>query len=208
MKKLHFRIGLWNAMVIFVSLTCLPMLVNAQNKGTFKDIRDGHEYHWVKIGNQAWMADNLSYNVPVGSWAYNNDSAHEVNFGRLYSWKAAQTACPKGWHLPSDKEWSALIQTLGGSSQAGLNMQNMDTIGKPRSKAGVVAPGSISTLLSGIRHPDGSCIGINYWGGCWSSGKVNDTVANNVLFAHGTKDLGLSTNDKNSGFSVRCVRNK
>jgi hypothetical protein len=89
-----------------------------------------------------------------------------------------------------------------------MKMQSMDTIGKGPGKAGSAAPGAMSSLLGGVRHPDGSCIGINIWGGCWSSGKVNDTIAKNVLFAHGTKDMDFSTNDKASGFSVRCVRVK
>lgn len=196
----------WNVMVLFASLFFMPMLLNAQSKGTFKDSRDGNVYNWVKIGAQTWMTENLKFSVPDGSWAYNNDSVNLPTYGRLYSWKAAQTACPKGWHLPSDKEWDAVIKTLGGSTEAGLKMQSMDTIGKGPSTAGSAAPGAYSSLLSGIRHPDGSCIGINYWGGCWSSGKINDTIATNVLFAHGTKDMGVSSNDKKSGFSVRCVK--
>ncbi len=208
MKKSNLTGGLIVAIALFFSLSILPVLLNAQAKQTFTDIRDNHVYHYVKIGAQSWMAENLRVNLPAGSWSYNNDSVNEKKFGRLYSWKAAQTACPKGWHLPSDKEWNVLIQSLGGSNLAGLKMQMMDTIAGAPGTAGTPAPGTLSSLLSGVRHPDGSCIGMNFWGGCWSSGKVNDSVGNNVLFAHGSKDLGVSSNDKNSGFSVRCVRNK
>jgi uncharacterized protein (TIGR02145 family) len=208
MKKSNLPQSFIYAVALLISLSFIPAQLIAQGKGTFKDTRDGREYNWTKVGTQAWMTENLKFVVPAGSWAYNNDSANEVNFGRLYSWKAAQTACPKGWHLPSDKEWNALIQSLGGSTGAGLKMQSMDTIGKSHAAAATPATGAASTLLSGVRRPDGSCSGLNLWGGCWSSGKINDTVATNVLFAHGSKDMGVSSNDKNSGFSVRCVRNK
>jgi uncharacterized protein (TIGR02145 family) len=201
MKKLNLMYCLRSTGILFLCLSLLPQLLIGQDKGTFKDIRDGNVYNWAKIGAQTWMITNLKYKVPAASWAFNNDSANEVNFGRLYTWKAAQTACPKGWHLPSDKEWGVLIQSLGGSNEAGLKLQAMDTI---KSQAPAVA----SSLLSGVRHADGTCIGLNSWGGCWSSGKINDTVASNVLFAHGTKGMGVSSNDKNSGFSVRCIKTK
>jgi uncharacterized protein (TIGR02145 family) len=206
MKKMSRSNGAWYAMAMFVGLVVLPAFLVAQDKGTFKDIRDGRDYRWMKIGPQVWMTENLRYNVPAASWAYNNDTVSEAKFGLLYTWKAAQTACPRGWHLPSDKDWSVLIQSLGGNGEAGLKMQSLDTAGRVNASDGIHPAGFVSSLLGGVRHPDGSCIGINTWGGCWSSGKVNDTVANNVLFAHGAKEMSVSSNDKNAGFSVRCVK--
>ncbi len=208
MKNSIALCGLRYAITLFVGLTLLPMLMNAQDKGTFTDSRDGRVYNWTKVGAQVWMSQNLDFNSPAASWAYNSDSANEVSYGRLYTWKAAQVACPKGWHLPSDKEWGVLVQSLGGNSMAGQKMQAMDTVGKNHGPAGSATAGAISSLLSGVRHADGSCIGIATWGGCWTSGKVNDSVGNNMLFAKGAKDLVVSSNDKNSGFAVRCIRNK
>jgi len=198
-------LGLNPAMIIVISLMFLSCLVNAQTKGTFSDPRDGRVYAWLKIGTQTWMAENLKFDSKTGSWVYNNDSVNFATYGRLYNWKTAQTSCPKGWHVPTDKDWGLLIQALGGSEQAGLKMQIMDTVTKVHVQAN---PGTValSTLLSGVRHPDGTCIGLNFWGGMWSANKTNDTIANNVLFAHGRGDLGIGTNDKKAGFSVRCVK--
>jgi uncharacterized protein (TIGR02145 family) len=208
MKTSNFRHGLWNIRALFIVMSLIPVLLQAQDKGTFKDSRDGQVYNWVKIGTQTWMTENLRFSLPGGSWTYENDSANAMNFGRLYTWKAAQTACPKGWHLPSDKEWNLLVKSLGGNSEAGLKIQAMDTIGKPHGMAGAASPAAVSGSLSGIRHADGSFSGLKLWGGCWIAGKATDTVGLNMVFAHGSKEVVGSTNDKLAGFSVRCMKVK
>ncbi len=208
MKKSPLWHGIPGASVLFLCLILFPVVLQAQQKGTFKDTRDGHVYNWVKIGTQVWMTTNMKFDIPAESWSYNNDSITDLHYGKLYTWKGAQSACPKGWHLPSDKEWNVLIQSLGGVTGAGAKLQAMDTVPNIIGIPAPAVPGPVSSLLGGIRHSDASCIGINSWGGCWTSAKVNDSVATNVLFAHGSKEIGFSTNDKKSGFSVRCIRNK
>lgn len=34
------------------------------------------------------------------------------NYGVLYNWTAALAACPPGWHLPSDAEWTQLVHYM------------------------------------------------------------------------------------------------
>jgi uncharacterized protein (TIGR02145 family) len=97
------------------------------------DSRDGQKYVIVKIGDQWWMAENLNYYTPTGSWYYNNDSAtFSKPYGRLYLWNTAmngqasssnnpsgvQGISPLGWHIPSSAEWSQLEAYL---SSYGLN---------------------------------------------------------------------------------------
>lgn len=36
-------------------------------------------------------------------------------YGVLYNWSAALTACPEGWHLPSDAEWTQLENYLANN---------------------------------------------------------------------------------------------
>ena len=49
----------------------------------------------------------------VGHYAaYNNDLLNVDLYGYLYNWSAANDSrgiCPEGFHLPSDQEWSELI---------------------------------------------------------------------------------------------------
>jgi len=90
----------------------------------YTDHRDGNIYPTIQIGNQCWMAKNLAY-LPsvVGASTESNTVAYyyvygyngtDVNaakattnystYGVLYNWTAASTACPSGWHLPTDAE--------------------------------------------------------------------------------------------------------
>jgi len=84
-------------------------------EGTFIDERDGREYKYVIIGTQTWMAENLNYDVPgvTTDVCHSNNTANCDKYGRLYNWNTALTACPSGWHLPSDAEWTALTNFVG-----------------------------------------------------------------------------------------------
>ncbi|NQU84799.1 MAG: fibrobacter succinogenes major paralogous domain-containing protein [Mariniphaga sp.] len=93
--------------------------------GIFIDPRDNNKYSIVKIGEQIWMGENIRYNVDSDCRAYNNNEYLVNSFGRLYSWASAQNACPEGWHLPSDAEWTKLSDFLGGYLVAGGKLKTI-----------------------------------------------------------------------------------
>lgn len=92
---------------------------------------DDNIYHTLQIGTQCWMAENLRTThyadgeiIPIGSACYypNGNAGNRSQYGLLYTWYAAtrnessgnnpsgvRGACPYGWHVPSDAEWSELL---------------------------------------------------------------------------------------------------
>lgn len=86
----------------------IPLCNRSSN--IFTDERDGETYKTITIGSQIWMAENLRYNNK-GSMV--NLSFPNKYYGRLYSIISAQTACPDGWHIPTDREWDELEMAHG-----------------------------------------------------------------------------------------------
>ncbi len=79
------------------------------------DERDAQRYPLVDVGGARWLGKNLAY-AASGSFCYDDAPASCERDGRLYTFAAATTACPEGWHLPSDDEWKALERALGMAS--------------------------------------------------------------------------------------------
>jgi uncharacterized protein (TIGR02145 family) len=185
----------------------------------------------VIIGNQLWMGDNLTKHhfrngdlIPEAqsteewqragengqpAWCYyENRSENAEKYGVLYNWYAVSDPrglCPSGWHVPSDAEWSVLIDYLGGTDVAG---------GKMKTTAGWQPPNTDATnesRFSGL--PGGSRDGyfgtfttFGYYGNWWSSTESSSEGA----WAHGLynsgDNAGRGNEGKQGGFSVRCVR--
>lgn len=76
----------------------------------FFDPRDSTMYKTVQIANQIWFAENLRYKTDD---YISSDSAICETYGYLYKWNTAKSACPNGWHLPTNYEWNILEIYLG-----------------------------------------------------------------------------------------------
>jgi len=135
--------------------------------GSMKDTRDNKTYKTVKIGTQWWMAENLAYKTGSGSWAYNNEESNVAKYGRLYHWETAKTACPTGWHLPSDAEWTTLTSYLDGESVAGGKMKTTSNWDSPN--IGATNESGFSSLPVGLLTNDGGFYEVGSSGYFWSS---------------------------------------
>ena len=62
------------AITALVFQACKKDEPNDETPDSITDPRDGQTYNTVKIGNQTWFAENLSYETTTGSWLYDNSS--------------------------------------------------------------------------------------------------------------------------------------
>ena len=202
------------------------------NSGTFTDKRDGHMYKWVKIGEQIWMAENLAY-VPYacapdsqcGIWVYGyygEGSFYEnyTTYGCLYDWETAQTACPEGWHLPSDEEWMELERFLGMEEDELYDMDDLfrgqvSEIGGKLKETGLTywkTPNEGATNETGFSALPGGgkysrYLSINEVGCFWTSTKQNSNEAITRIYSSNHGGSGRYANKLRDGLSVRCVKN-
>ncbi|MEI6696059.1 MAG: fibrobacter succinogenes major paralogous domain-containing protein [Bacteroidota bacterium] len=195
--------------LITVAIIIIAMSSVAQQTGTFTDSRDGKTYKTVKIGTQTWMAENLSYKAMSECWAYDNKLINVAKYGYLYSWKSAKGACPSGWHLPSDAEWTALITYLGGEFLAGKKLKSTSGWDNEEDGNGNGTNTSrFSALPGGGRVSEGKFVEVGNDGGWWSSAEFDTATAWQWNLIYDEEEAFRNKEDKQTGFSVRCLRNK
>jgi len=207
---------------------------------TFTDTRDNHEYKTIKIGEQVWMAENLAYLPEISNgtgsrtiacyyvYDYFGTDAEEAKsttnytiYGVLYNWPAALTACPDGWHLPSDVEWQQLsdylIENGYGCEGSGNDIakalaattgwrEDYSQIGTPGNDILSNNSSGFSGLPGGNRSIYGYFISIGLNGYWWSSTEDNSDTAWDQRLSIYSSGVFRSANYKDFGFSVRCVR--
>ena len=99
-----------------VSGVCKTELEDHCTYDSLYDERDGQTYKTVKIGEQWWMAENLKYNDTTQSECHPDDPNCDI-YGRFYNRDGALNDCPKGWHLPTEKDWLKLKQFIKENSE-------------------------------------------------------------------------------------------
>lgn len=202
--------------------------------GTFTDSRDGRTYKWVEIGNQIWMAENLSYIPYVSPFANDTgifvcnykgssvDIAKETEefkkYGCLYTWEISLHVCPDGWHLPGDGEWQELEKSIGmpslqigkfwwhGTYEDKLLKSTYwpETYGKPNNAT------SFSALPAGYHHREGTDNGYIYFHGSGGSTYFGSSTIFDFPVIIGLdsyyKGIMRIGAAENYGCSIRCIK--
>ena len=159
-------------------------------------------YKTVMIGTQRWMAENLD-NAIAGSVCYDSLSSNCTKYGRLYTWEAANRACPAGWHLPVDAEWTALTDFVGGRETAGTKLKAAS--GWNNNGNGTDNYG-FSALPGGYGWSDGGFSYAGDRGGWWSATENDAYSAWYRGMSYELEYVGKDNNYKTLMLSVRCVQ--
>jgi uncharacterized protein (TIGR02145 family) len=196
--------------------------------GTMTD-QDGNVYKTVTIGTQTWMAENLrttTYNdgtsisnvtgatewgnLTTGAYCnYINTASTDTiaTYGRLYNWYAANTGklAPAGWHVPTDAEWTTLIEYLGGEDVAGGKLKETGTTHWDSPNTGATNETGFTALPGGLRIYDGGFSDFGYTGYWWSATENYANYARYRRIVFNSNDVYISSSSMEMGYSVRCV---
>jgi uncharacterized protein (TIGR02145 family) len=197
-------------------------------KGEMTD-KEGNTYKTIGIGTQIWMAENLrstklndstailiitdslewiNANEPALCW-FNNDTSMNIPYGILYNYHAVNSGklCPTGWHIPTDLEWSILIERLGGSNVAGGKLKVIGT--EYWNKPNTVATNSsmFNAVPSGVNW-SGTFSGFGRYCNWWSINKAEfEHIWTPSVWYNRAVILNDAPIKKSSGISVRCLKN-
>lgn len=193
---------------------------------------DGNVYRTMRIGSQTWMAENLKTTrlndgtpIPLvtdgrewgglrgpGYCWPNNDAAHRDAYGALYNWYAVGTGklAPEGWHVPTDEEWRALAEYLGGTKIAGGKLKDTGTTYWKKPNGGASNETGFSGRGAGVRNSDGSFGFLGELLKCWTATRGGAHASDSLYWGLGFFDaeLGRSSHQPVDGHSVRCVKDR
>ncbi len=184
--------------------------------GEFKDERDGRVYKTIEYIKDTILAQNLAFadsemvpELKGNSWCYENIPENCEKGGRLYTYRAAQKACPEGWYL----FWQT---SLGFNGDGLVGYRFKSTAGWNKGGNGSDEAG-FAVLPAGMRV-DGEFINGGFSGTLWL-GSSNDyykgqewreddssSEHNVVVYAYDETNYKINSIKKNVGASVRCVK--
>jgi uncharacterized protein (TIGR02145 family) len=180
----------------------------------------------IKIGTQTWTTKNLDVetyrngevipqvqdakawaNLSTGAWCYyENETANGSTYGKLYNWYAVNDPrglAPKGYHIPTDKEWTILSENLGGESKAGTKMKSSS--GWKNNGNGTNTIG-FEGLPGGYRGSRGNFVSGGADGYWWTSSdfSANSSWSRDLFF--GNNIVYRNDDNKRIGYSMRCLK--
>jgi uncharacterized protein (TIGR02145 family) len=213
--------------------TTVVPLVATQNtiiQALFANCADGSGNHYpvVQIGGQLWMEENLkttsdnygnlipevtddvswgALTSPGMCW-YNNDPQGPYTYGALYNGFAARSSgiCPSDWHVPSEEEFTALINFLGGTNEAGKKLKESGIEHWLYSiHTTATNEYGFTALPAGYRHTGGHFVNVSLSGYWWGSTPTSEFAAWSISMGYNSPVLSNFDDDLHAGKSIRCI---
>lgn len=215
--------------LLFFTNSCTRHEEFENNPGTVID-QDGNVYHTIVIGTQIWMVENLKTtryrngesiagvsddtkwnSLSIGAFCnYDNNPTNSAIYGRLYNWYAvsdSRVIAPKGWHVPSDEEWTTLTNYLvGGESLAGGKLKEAGISHWLKPNTDATNNTGFTALPGGDRSFSGTFLGIGYGSYYWCSSEDDYSDAFCRTIYCNSSEVNKSSLYKTVRISIRCVK--
>jgi uncharacterized protein (TIGR02145 family) len=250
-KGLLFGVTLMGFVLILTNSCKKEEVDNSTGKITDKD---GNVYTSVIIGTQTWLLENLKttkYNdgtaipkvtedaiwaslaTPAYCWQKNDEATYKNKVGALYNGFVVKTGkiAPKGWHVPTDAEWTTLeiyLQNHGYNYDGTIDVDNdrstnnktaislakttewaasdnVGSTGNPNYPSFQNKSG-FTALPGGYRYQDGRLLAAYTAGLWWSSTENTDGLVLYRLLRNNTSDFFQNSVPKTNGMSIRCIK--
>lgn len=196
------------------TFSTLPITLNASLKyNSFVDLRDYKIYWTITVNEKEWFVQNLDYDLQNNSWYYDNSETNKI-YGKLYAGQSLTTnpndICPEGWHIPTQQEWTDLVNAFGGLKVAGSTLKETTDLYWRNSKVVRTNKSGMTILPSGSRDSKPSFANLGKYTSFWTSTpnpKIpNSYYAINLGFMR--DNLIIDGGDPNWSYSIRCVKDK
>jgi len=171
-------------------------------------------YDWASATSGAYV-------IPL------NWDPYKVAYGCLYNWFAVNDPgglCPEGWHVATIAEWDTLHSFIGGpSSGEGNKLKSCRQVNSPFGGDCVVTEHprwdehptnngtddfGFSALPAGLRTAESAFGGVGTWNGWWAADDDYPTAAKYYAVMANKDYLYTNYQYKESGYSVRCIKNE
>jgi|GEM_PF-3008108 len=194
----------------------------------------GKTYNTIQIGGQCWLKENLDagtridYEVlpwlddQIEKYCYDNLTSNCDTYGALYHWWEAmfygqglpgdQGICPAGFHIPTNQEFTILVNLFGGFAWAGGALKSLNFWESPNT--GATNLSHFSALGSGTGY---NTAGLGGPDACFQLEEVSYMWTSSMTAGPNKPAFALYHNNGQSGLinltaepfpfgSVRCMK--
>ncbi len=167
--------------LIIVTIVTIGFMANCkQNSPT--------HYKDIEINGVKWATQNVG---EIGTFVDNM-----TDYGNYYTWEEAQSVCPSGWRLPTNRELEQLVNS--GSTWTTIDGITGFKFGTDDNTLFFPAAGRYDEKLWYVGSH----------GSYWSSTKgrtIEDKSTAYYLDLHNHSGVNMNSNFTKFGFCVRCV---